>query len=685
MQHSYSIHPSIGVARLGNSDRDFYLAPDGIGALPTECDAHGNAEESHGRPIPVKTFKDGDRRVRRQAQKFRIFRHDPDDPGGPGEELTLDSEGVNGIEWTVHLANKKAAWHQFKELEGNLLLGEDNSYASRAVPWRNPKVEGGDRQKLIIDPGPRTISGRRQSVGIDRDNPPDDYPFVSFPNDHPEYGYPINTLGCLKTDDRGRLLVLGGLGHAGGDKEISSYGGADSWHDDISDGQISCVLRLGNGESHELKAWVIVGSPDFVPEIVNISTLDDTMFDVAVRAFGLVPDLYADGAFNDAFVANFQRDILPIIERTGRYQWVANVQSMTAFTGNPFDFSDNSEANRANREAYFSHFRRPGFETGQHQVLFADDGVPMMPLNSASNSVSNVNVEKFLTLDETQYFFLRQWARGRFESNPEFKPYKGISPLDRISVGNCVGLPQCPGIEVTWSVQNPRLYEAPYVVHRRAGEDHYREHGLDPNRDECEGGGCEPGDLTKRMAVPWQADFFNCTIQLINFTDPGVNKEDGQPKLPNYYSYWWPPQSPWDVLTDAVSADRQKTANVPAGVQVNFARGINSYTQMITSWWYLGFVRNRNGGADSSRFPYFVETERYHEMFDFKAVKVSEISGHEQDGETTIPVFFLKRPERLDAPEAKLLRAEAEERMFRPIATAPGGPGMPRSGTRNRY
>jgi L-lysine 6-oxidase len=51
---------------------------------------------------------------------------------------------------------------------------------------------------------------------------------------------------------------------------------------------------------------------------------------------------------------------------------------------------------------------------------------------------------------------------------------------------------------------------------------------LTPSRNECDPGlpvpGCQPGDLTKRMACPWQADFFQCTIEYINFSDSEVNK-----------------------------------------------------------------------------------------------------------------------------------------------------------------
>ena len=41
--------------------------------------------------------------------------------------------------------------------------------------------------------------------------------------------------------------------------------------------------------------------------------------------------------------------------------------------------------------------------------------------------------------------------------------------------------------------------------------------------DECEGGGCEPGDLTKRMSPPWQSDLYQCSIEWINFDDPTAN------------------------------------------------------------------------------------------------------------------------------------------------------------------
>ena len=48
-------------------------------------------------------------------------------------------------------------------------------------------------------------------------------------------------------------------------------------------------------------------------------------------------------------------------------------------------------------------------------TLFSKEGAPLMPLNSGDNSVTNQLIYKFLTLTPTQYFFLHQWAVGKFD------------------------------------------------------------------------------------------------------------------------------------------------------------------------------------------------------------------------------------------------------------------------------
>lgn len=670
------ISPSVGIARLGNSRGQFCLAPDSIGGLPFEADPYGDQAG------PIQNFKDDAGQVRRQGQAFKIFQQD-------GTELTLNSPNVKSIEWTVHLANKKAAWYNYSELNGNLLYGRDNSYSAKKVELRNPSKETeAERQALIVDPGPRSIAGCCQTIDFSEQTVPGNYSKASFPPKEVQYGTPIHSLGDLKTDSEGRLVVLGGQGNAGGNEPLISYGGSSSWHDDISDGPVYCTVTLEDGSVHHLKAWVIVGSPDFAPEIVNISTLDDSMLDVAVRKFDLVPEMYSNRKYNENFIANFERDILPIINRFSRYQWVANVQSMTAFSSNAFDYSDNSEKNLKNRELYFSYFRQPDDKTNPltdqpQQTLFRNE-LPMMPMNSGSNSVSNENVVKFLALNETQYFLFGQWAKGQFENNPDYQNYP-VDPKDQASVGNCVGLPMCPGIEVTWSVQNANIYSSAYTISDTRGKEGYNTSGLTPLRDECEGGGCEPGDLTKRMACPWQADFFQCTVQPVNFTVSTINKSEEAPLPPTYYSYWWPPQSPWDVLTGELTEEGQAESHLPAGQQMNYARGINNFVQMVEHWSALAFIRDSN--PEHQSYPYFTETERNNELFTYKEVGMDTFSGNPEDRDTTLPIFYIEKNTRrvkLKSNRAKSMVEALEKRSFKPIKVQDKGLGMPRSGTRMR-
>lgn len=717
---SYKISPSIGVARLGNSEHALMLAPDVIGGLPSDYNPLTGIKGN-----TVENFKDASHCIKRQGQVFRVFENET--------ELLPGKNGVDTIEWTVHLANKKAAWYQYTELRGNMLY-PDNAYTESSqfedVELRN--LSYSPRKDLIIDAGPRTISGINECIelGDNEDGLQENY-HTSFPNSTVKNGLPVTSLGTLRTDSEGRLIVFGAYGHAGGDEPLTNYGGSDTWHDDIADGSVSCKITFTDGRNPEIieNAWVIIGSPDFAPEIVNISTLSDTMFDVAVRTQNLVPDMCLNGVFQNTYKANYQRDILPIIERFRAYQWVANVQSMMAFAYPTIDFSDPT-VNETERQAFFSYFREPNDKAiaqpdQQQGILFKDD-IPMMPLNSGSNSVSNTTVVKFLALNETQYFLMQQWANSSFTNNT---PSTYVDEKDTIHVGNCVGLPMSPGIEVTWSMQDPSIYDAPYQIKRAP----VTNTGLNPNHMECTGEygtgpGCEPGDLTKRMACPWQADFFQCTIQLVNFSEPKVNKADQhvettvnteikwrvndvpsidpatplasysdtrkttstnrEPLPPSYYSYWWPPQSPWDVLTGDATLEGNEKTHLSSGRQVNYARGINSFVQMVEHWYALAFIKNNNtNAATKSTYPYFTEVERNNYLFSYKEIGVGQVTGNAADNETTLPVFYIE--ENLDKVGSKGLEAKRfveyiERRAFKAISVAPSGLGHPRSGTRAR-
>jgi len=159
----YKVHPAIGIARLGDSPDEFCISPETPAALPIECDERGNPVVSaDGTTVQTTTtFKDAEGRVKRQAARFQIYVYDEKSPEGRPLELgaAIEGGGNHGtlidIQWRVYVANKKSAWYEFKQLEGEHGYAVDH-------PLRNPTITDADaRQCLVIDPGPQVPQWKR--------------------------------------------------------------------------------------------------------------------------------------------------------------------------------------------------------------------------------------------------------------------------------------------------------------------------------------------------------------------------------------------------------------------------------------------------------------------------------------------------------------------------------------------
>ncbi|MBO3698399.1 LodA/GoxA family CTQ-dependent oxidase [Roseivirga sp. E12] len=676
----YEIHPKLGVSRLGNSPEEFYLSPDKIGGLPIVCDRNGNAKTEKGKPVLEREFKDSLGRVKRQAAKFRIFKT----TGRSKKEVTLSDKDVKSIEWTAHIANKKPIWYTFSELLGDLEFGEENSYENQKVPFNNPDVvKPEERKKLIIDPGPRSISKPKEIVEFSRYNIPSNYPNGSFPP-LSAGGSQIDSLGELRMDNDGNLVAMGGFGNVTGSAQIDSFRGASGYWDDIADGYVTATIHLKDGSTIDAEpSWLMVGSPKYAPELVNITTLYDTAYNVGIRHMNADKDIYRKeddnakqflniinkfrkslgekplnftplGGYQPDFKVNFDEHIKPILDRIDNYKWVADIPYLSSFVNPNFDLRDSSNANYENRMAFFNYFRVPlppedytklkkkrakdleksGKQSSSEPLivngpsqLFSENGLPLMPLNSGDNSVTNSGpIYKFETLSSTQYFFLFQWAVGKFSTN-RLKPKALHEALTEADMGNCVGAPFSPGIETTWIVRNAPIYERPMMIklaHFEGSnselEVFYQEYGLSTIADEAKGLGCEPGDLTKRMAIPWQSDFAECTVQTPNITNANINQfadGTGVEVPPAYYVYWWPPQSPMHVTAGSIDPGDQVLDGlvygpvvdqpiIPAGQRVPYQRGVLNAADMINNWSRLGFIVNQG----TEQLPYFTEKER---------------------------------------------------------------------------
>src|SRR4249920_2127811 len=88
-----AICPAIGIARVGNSESEYFLAPE-VADPPPETPGF---------------YRDPTGALKRQSARFRVYGLDA--AGRAVTELTADNAEIR---WTVHLANKKSAWYQFQ-------------------------------------------------------------------------------------------------------------------------------------------------------------------------------------------------------------------------------------------------------------------------------------------------------------------------------------------------------------------------------------------------------------------------------------------------------------------------------------------------------------------------------------------------------------------------------------------
>jgi L-Lysine epsilon oxidase N-terminal len=140
------------VPRPQNHSRGYFILPSGSPDLGSANEYFIGPEVPNASTLPTGKYKDEGGALKREVARFRIYGYNT--AGQVVAEVTPDNVS---IEWTVRLANKKAAWYEFQ-----VALDIPGANAITAVPsWRrNPQVIGPDRLKLIIDPGPRSIHGR---------------------------------------------------------------------------------------------------------------------------------------------------------------------------------------------------------------------------------------------------------------------------------------------------------------------------------------------------------------------------------------------------------------------------------------------------------------------------------------------------------------------------------------------
>jgi hypothetical protein len=578
-----SIYPPIGIARVGGSETEYFIGPEVAGQDRTPPGKNG--------------WKDADGQLLRQVARFRIYAYDS------GNNLLSElTAGDADIVWECHLANRKAAWYDFDmamdipEFDG--IAGMPPMRSAR----RNASVVGADREQLIIDPGPRTITGKNTKG-------------KKYQFDGGKF-YDIEVpLGELRTDDHGRLLVFGGLGISGSfppNQQAITFANNDGWHDDVADGPVTATVKI-NGRAVPVEhAWIVVGPPDYSPGVTPVTTMYDIAYDAACQ---LDPSLRPH-------LPSFTEDIMPLFSRLAGNQWVnAGFGKLWGWKGAE-DFGaimstlgSNSEFARPIREEIFGRFRNPDYASMDPHAI--------PPVYGDGVNIPATNPRQWWAVTKLLYEFLAQWAAGDFISDydPGYTPPASIEQvplaaqphaLKKAALENCIGGPFHPGCEMTWPMRQPIMYSSPFRIKRSTEAP--RDYGdwMTSRVVLGSGGpldGSVAGDISRWMAVPWQTDTSSCLYAYIGYQD-GVF-------LPTF----WPARVPNNVLTApqysvVVDADIPMTQRQLAfsydnrqywlrelPPRENYIAVINTF---VKEWNGVGVVTQQPGPTDAAgkkRFP----------------------------------------------------------------------------------
>ncbi|MEP0265677.1 LodA/GoxA family CTQ-dependent oxidase [Dokdonia sp.] len=510
------IYPPIGVMRVGNSEDEYFPGP-----LVDEPEVQSDQY----------AYRDKTGALKRQAAQFRIYGFNA--AGKAIKELTSENSKIT---WHASLANQKASWYQFQ-----IALDIPDASDPNIPPSLLRNIDVKDRSTLLIDGGSQSISKPNVTKG---------HTFEGKFQSKKVY------LGEMHTDEKGRLIMLGGHGKSEnvlGDIAVT-FANNEGWYDDTSDGPITADVEYEGVALNVDPAWVVCAPPDYAPMQKSVRTMWDLMRDVAVQS----------GMLERPARPSFKKDILPIFERMTNLQWV-NAGFAAAFGwGGQFDYTsaqwvkklgDPSSANYEMRRTISNNFRRYDISGAEAPQLW-----PWM-YGDAVAIPTNGSVRQHSTLSDLQLSFLDQWVEGDFDADfvdmtgcpyasksvsiDELPIHEQPDMLTKAAMDFCLADAFHPGCEMTWPMRTSGMYSAPFRLKHapKTPKTDMNYYGSTMNSDVITMpagpllGGQVPGGITRWMAIPWQTDTASCRDGYTTSYDP-------------YLPTFWPARVPNNILSE---------------------------------------------------------------------------------------------------------------------------------------
>lgn len=360
-----------------------------------------------------------------------------------------------------------------------------------------------------------------------------------------------------------------------------------------------------------------VTPPNYAPGIIGWRTLYDLLLDTYVES-GWMPM---------PTKASFTRDILPVLSRLSNLQWVNKGFATLFGKGCPMDFTDPELIRKLScpdelyhelRQIVFNTFRPANTESNTRSSwpwIYGDA--------NGSDPSKGSSPRNNLALSKVRMELMRLWVDGKFEDDWDSR---GLPPididqvplaeqpamLDKAALHFCLADAFHPGCELTWPMRHSTLYSAPFRVRHAQGptqqdygEKLTQEIVLRPGGPLYSQG---PGDLTRWMGLPWQADTGFCRSGYDHEYDP-------------YLPTFWPANVPNQVLTktqyqivvDPKSSQEDKLAAFYT--RDSWLRGLPSDTvkamlYMVNNFGKLGIIELHKGLENNPDIPsdIFVES-----------------------------------------------------------------------------